>query len=295
MTKINLNKGRQITLEDIYNTAKINWTNFYVSFDDCQNDSPIRFDIMPNNYLEFAQNNLKNKSTQGCIDAMGNAKRAIDCQIDMLINTFGYNYKEFDNRNSYPEVKTFIKNNYKEEHYNGLTEKLKLLNILGLAPTLIISNIRNIRNHMEHEYSVPSYDEVKKAIEIADLFINASNRKLCYSPTEVCISNNKYNKEGNDNLSILYSVVCPFIRFTFCTYISVNTVIIDAVYKINPSERKNEQRLGMPAEDKTSVELKIDNKYYMEVIYSLLREDCSMLPRIFNNPIEEKFINYTII
>lgn len=219
-----LNENKKTSIEDIYNSVRINWARFYASIDDCQNDSPIEFEVMPEEYLQFAKNNLKSNNRQSCIDAMSNAKRSIECQIDLLINTLGYDYRKFDARNTYNEAKIFVNNNYKEEQYDGLTERLKLLNTLELAPTLILSNIRNMRNQMEHGYNVPSYNEVKKAIEVADLFINSSNRKLSYSPTILYLGNNQ-DKNKDNYCAIKY----PLIRIRFNIQYSVNTVSITAI------------------------------------------------------------------
>lgn len=281
---------------EIYNTVEIDWTNFHVSFDDCQNDSPIKFELMPEEYLQFAKNNLKSNTRQGCIDAIGNAKRAIECQIDILISTLGYDYRQFDSRSAYPEVKEFINKNYKEEQYSGITERLKLLNILGLAPTLIISNIRYMRNEMEHEYNVPPYEEVKKAVEVAELFINSSNRKLSYSPTTLEVRNRLKKYEDIMEDIIKY----PFIEISFYIENSTDTVRI-CVVKDNPlTDIENDSaetlllKLGMK-EILYITELKPEDKLYIYVIYCLLTQDCNVLPMIFNSSINEKYINYTYI
>lgn len=286
-----INEGLSITeklnIVDIYKDVKINWTNFYAEFGDCQNDSPIEFEVTPSEYLQFAKDNFRDNSKQSCINAMGNAKRAIDCQIDMLINTLGYEYKQFDARNSYPEVKAFIKKNYDGDHYSGITERLKLLNILGLAPTLIISNIRKMRNEMEHEYKIPQYEEVKKAIEIAELFINSSNRKLSYAPTYLRLGNNKKTAKERERYGYIGSYLSyPYIDIVFCTYHSVDTIKISSI-KDESSER------NFNRED--IVILKPEDEHYIEIVHCLLNESCSMIANIFNNTIEEKYVNYTLI
>ena len=95
-------------LSDIYDMCKIDWTNCYGTFDDCQNDSEIEFDVMPEDFLSYAKNNMKVDSIQSRIDAMGNAKKAIEAQIDLLISTIGFDYRKFDKRETYPTTKKYI-------------------------------------------------------------------------------------------------------------------------------------------------------------------------------------------
>ncbi|HEY5583449.1 MAG TPA: hypothetical protein VIK78_03045 [Ruminiclostridium sp.] len=262
---------------DLYTRNKINWTEFYVQIDGCQNDSPIEFNIMPKDYLMFAKNNIKEKvtQTQNCIDAMSNTKRAIECQIDLLINTLGYDYKTFDKRNMYPVTKAFIKSNFQEEQCDGLTDRLKLLNILGLAPTLILSNIRKLRNQMEHEYIELSYQDVKGSIEVAELFINSSNGKLYNLPTLIDVGNTLIDKD--ENSYSYYNIQFPFLRLEFDTQNSTDTVKI--FIKDN-----DDSHIGLI--------LKPNDKFYIEVIYCLLSSDYSKLPFIFECDVKQEFIKF---
>jgi len=59
-----------------------------------------------------------------------------------------------------------------------LPHKLKLLQALGLAPADIIADSRMIRNKLEHHYVQCSDKDVQNAIQLADLFINATDSKL---------------------------------------------------------------------------------------------------------------------
>lgn len=297
MIEEGLSKMDKITIEEIYEYTKINWTNFYIGFHDCQNDSPIEFEVMPDEYLQFAKKNLKSNTTQNRIDAMCNAKRSIECQIDLLISTFGYDYKTFDSRKNYPEVKSFIKDRYEGEQYTGLMERLKLLNILGLAPTLIISNIRSLRNQMEHEYSVPSYDEVKRAIEVAELFINSSNRKLSLASTHLTIGNNLKSDDEKKQLMDYYNIAYPYILIEFNVSNSINTVTVSLLKKNLSKNIESDKPFQIPIklEDKIYIELKPKDKFYINMIHCLLNEECSMLPIIFNCCVDKKFINYTSV
>lgn len=93
---------------------------------------------------------------------MSNIKRAIEAQVDSIIGSLGYDYKVFDNRGSYKKTKEFISNYYEEDNVAGITSRLKLLNILGMAPLLLISSIRHLRNEMEHEYIILLMKSLKR-------------------------------------------------------------------------------------------------------------------------------------
>ncbi|WP_459479938.1 hypothetical protein [Clostridium saccharoperbutylacetonicum] len=51
-----------------------------------------------------------------------------------------------------------------------------------------IAQIRNIRNKLEHEYILPSEEMAKEAIEIADLFINATQKNYFIGFTQITMS-----------------------------------------------------------------------------------------------------------
>lgn len=50
----------------------------------------IGFDISPNEFLKYAENDLKSKVEHRNVNALSNAKRAIDCQIEGLLKLFGF-------------------------------------------------------------------------------------------------------------------------------------------------------------------------------------------------------------
>ena len=86
---------------------------------------------------------------------MSNAKRSIDCQIDGILSTLGI----------------------KVERLN-FPAKLKIVQELGIVAPSIIGRVNKRRNYLEHEYRLPTEDEVMDAIDIAQLFIEVSERSL---------------------------------------------------------------------------------------------------------------------
>jgi hypothetical protein len=108
--------------------------------------------LRPTDYLRFANLDIEQDLEHQEINALSNAKRAIDCQVDNIIFTFGIKRK-----------RTF-------------PEKLAVVEELGLLAPRILKKVVKIRNLLEHEYYHPQKAEVEDAIDIASLFIEATAR-----------------------------------------------------------------------------------------------------------------------
>ena len=51
------------------------------------NIEPHKYDIKPEDYLEFAKNSLKEQGVGGAINTIGHIKRALHCQADTFLKT----------------------------------------------------------------------------------------------------------------------------------------------------------------------------------------------------------------
>ena len=91
----------------------------------------------------------------------------------------------------YDVINTFNKNN---ENYPF---KLAILHSLNIAPGNVIAEIRNLRHKVEHECKIPDRNQTQRAIEIAELFINATDNKLNSSLT-FQLTDYKHEKKIND-------------------------------------------------------------------------------------------------
>lgn len=264
---------KKMDIEKLYSKNKICWNKFYAYFHDGFQQAPeTKFDIKPIEYLKFAKLNLQSMTKQSCVDAIGNIKRAIECQIDVLITSLGYDYKTFDSSEKYIETKNFLYQNYKGKDIPGIIPKLKLLNILGLAPTILISSIRNLRNKMEHEYTIPTYKEANEAIEVAELFIYSSTYKYEWTSTHILISNrDDFFNEKEDRCHSSKS----YIILSYTSELKQNKCYIES----NISE-----------DEKYKIILTPEDKYYIDIIYALFNEDCLLLPRIFGSNIDTSYV-----
>lgn len=131
------------------------------------------FEITPKEFLNYSKQDFKSNDKKSNVNAITNAKRAIDCQTDRLFFSIGLDPYNFPN----DIVEEFISNS-KNPAKKDLPIKFRFLQAINFAPAKIISNVRQIRHAVEHYYKKPSNEEVSDAIELAELFIQATDSKL---------------------------------------------------------------------------------------------------------------------
>lgn len=108
--------------------------------------------VTPPEYLQYAEADLLGGSSHGLVNALSNAKRAIDCQVTNILQGFGLSIpKQFPN-------------------------KLEKIAALGLVAPRIIKKIVRLRNLLEHEFHNPQLTEVEDAVDVATLFLEATRR-----------------------------------------------------------------------------------------------------------------------
>ena len=114
---------------------------------------PCAFDVAPRHYVRFAQADLVDGTQRGNLNAIHNAKRAIDCQMDQILWNLGLS----------------------EASANSPRKFEILLSVEASAPELLGKLIRQ-RNLLEHEYRSASDREARDAVDIADLYVKATDR-----------------------------------------------------------------------------------------------------------------------
>ena len=176
---------------ELFRSVNLDYTRLTIETLDCTNFELHDFPISPKEYLKFARQDLKDKDDRGLINALSNAKRCIDCLIESTLIGLHFNIgKELST-----DIIDFCNNILSDEDKEIQPNQLKLFTALGLAPSILISEVRLLRNKIEHDYELPKRNEVIKAIEVAELLINNVTLKRFDSYT-ILISDTKNNNNG---------------------------------------------------------------------------------------------------
>ncbi|MCK2149434.1 DUF4145 domain-containing protein [Marinobacter alexandrii] len=109
------------------------------------------FDNTGDHYLDAAERDLEHEDNQGNINALANAKRAIDVQIEALIKVLGLK---------------------KESSFPGRVERLKEI---GVVAPRILNKVNKVRNTLEHEFKSPERAFTEDAVDVATLFVKLTN------------------------------------------------------------------------------------------------------------------------
>lgn len=107
------------------------------------------FELMPFDYLEFAEQELASDSISSRIGCASNLKRATECEMDTLIHMLGLS----------KQIKSFPK-------------KVDFISKAGLISSRSLDKLNKIRNKMEHEYSIPEIDELEAYFDLASGFVH---------------------------------------------------------------------------------------------------------------------------
>ncbi len=161
---------------ELAHAVALNWDAFSVELGTLtvlSHDS----DIAPEDFLAFAKRDIEGEDTQSFVNALSNAKRAIDCQVDRVLSCLG-----LDARRQY------------------LPAKLATLRELNVVAPQIIKRVITARNYLEHEYKCPDPVLVRDAIDIASLFVGATNEPLRLFQEEFWLGNDEDMLGGDASL-----------------------------------------------------------------------------------------------
>ena len=118
----------------------------------------IVFDILPSDFLKYAEADISSEKNAGnLVNALSNTKRALDCQIELIICEHG------------------LKNKQKKERWN-FPKKIKFLREKNIVAPRILEKINRTRNILEHEFKKPNIDNIEDALDIVTLFIGYSKQ-----------------------------------------------------------------------------------------------------------------------
>jgi hypothetical protein len=109
------------------------------------------YELAPDDYLSFAEQDLLANSLSGNLNAIHNAKRAVGCALDSVLWNLGLSSKI---TKSFPT-------------------KLAVIRQMGLVSPRIVGKLVKSRNDLEHEYKRVEASQAEDAVDVATLFVSA--------------------------------------------------------------------------------------------------------------------------
>lgn len=106
----------------------------------------------PVEFLTLAEDDFERGGLAALVNATTNAKRAIVCQLDQLLISFGYQSLRWN-----------------------VPKKIERLRALGLLAPSLLRKVVDMRNILEHEYATPEFEKVVEALDIASLFVMSAS------------------------------------------------------------------------------------------------------------------------
>lgn len=110
--------------------------------------------LEPRDFLNFAvEDSLTLGKERSRVNCLGNSKRAIDAQIDRLIQHLGF----------LPLAR--------RQRWN-IPKRLEFVAGSGVLTPRILRKITHLRNRLEHDFATPSKRDVEDALDVATLFVS---------------------------------------------------------------------------------------------------------------------------
>jgi hypothetical protein len=259
---------------NIFKASKLDLTDLccYTEFGSALDKS--LYDLSPKDFIRFAKIDLLDESERGFINSLTNSKRAIDCQVDNLLDVLGIKSDDF-NKDFLDFLKLF-------EFDKDIPVKLKMIHSINLAPTLLLTKTRTLRNKLEHFYQKPTRDEVREALDVADLFIRCVDGKTS-SVWEF------YLTDGNNWLSETNQSVNKNLYFAFDDKLKRFSISL----RTADGEEYITEEVFVDGNDKVFIAL-------LNLMFSVLDEfDCKdaliKLLKFIEHPIPSKNINVDLL
>jgi len=110
--------------------------------------------LEPRDFLNFAvEDSAALETERNRVNCFGNCKRAIDAQVDRLIQQLGF----------LPLAR--------KQRWN-IPRKLDFISKSGVVAPRILGNVNSLRNRLEHEFTPPSRKQVEDALDATTLFVS---------------------------------------------------------------------------------------------------------------------------
>lgn len=125
----------------------------------------IQEDPSSNDYLQFARQDLADgQQPRHRINGLSNVKRALHLRLQDLCQGFGaLNMRKF----------------------KGFPDYIAYIRKCGVVAPGILDRLNKVRNSVEHDYEIPSLEEVETFADTTELFISATDRWIDRHPCSV--------------------------------------------------------------------------------------------------------------
>lgn len=246
----------------------LNWSDIYIEADGKTSIDWELFEISPEQFLQYAKEDYRNSSERDLVNCITNAKRAIDCQTDWILQYLGFEHQNFNDK-KYPVITQIIQQFEQDRRKCDPNPiKLKFVQSMEIAPTFLISKIREVRNKIEHEYKMPSQADAIEAVELAELYINATQNMMFYTLLTDYYIRNERLESG----------------YLAYQYISI---------RFSPSYQKSRITINM-RELEQEIKLDIQDLSYLYLMKAALTHDFGYLKEAFDLPIPKEDIIFKI-
>jgi len=136
----------------------------------------VPFPISSAEYLKFAEEDLKENSERGRVNALSNAKRSLDARIESVLIGFGFHRIA------------------KTENWK-MPKKLSFLSDLGILTPRVLTKLNKTRNLIEHEFHCPTREQVEDFVDVVALFNESTRVYLNHLPNEAQIASDADDDE----------------------------------------------------------------------------------------------------
>ena len=108
--------------------------------------------VKPKEYVNFAIRDLAENEDRAFVNAIGNIKRAIDSQFDILLESYGLLNQSIKKKWSFPR-------------------KIDIIRKIGIISPRILKLINSTRVQLEHYHNITSKEKIFEHLAIAELFV----------------------------------------------------------------------------------------------------------------------------
>ncbi len=166
-------------------------------------------EVWPSTYLSFAQRDLEDaKTNRNFVNCVANAKRAIHYQVDALSKAFSFELSQYSKANNFPSKYEFLKK-------------------CGVIAPRLMNRLNRLRNSIEHDYYIPSIEEAEEYVEIAELYLAATNQISINFPhyTTGDLMDDDEDYDPSLDLPLLIEIKIPEGKGTLEIYCGENKLI----------------------------------------------------------------------